>query len=215
MLDPDHATNVAKIEPALRALRKRLGVVVECGLKKASKSSDDDLCRECDLSSLSGRIRCKYYQQAQEFWISAVVALLESVPPHGLMRGQVGTVVETLAPGVFEVEFSDDAGQGYASLARGSATTFEMRACVDGLGLAEHSGIEFERLRLLEPYAWEICMCGVQEDVPFAGDCGGGDEEGGGFAGFDPFISEMLEGFVAQSVPTGWETARVEFGDLE
>ena len=35
----------------------------------------------------------------------------------GLLRGQVGTVVETLAPGVYEVEFSDDSGKAYASLA--------------------------------------------------------------------------------------------------
>jgi len=47
----------------------------------------------------------------------AVIALLEDVPERGLLRGQVGTVVEHLAPGVYEVEFSDDSGQTYASLA--------------------------------------------------------------------------------------------------
>jgi len=47
----------------------------------------------------------------------AVVALLEDVPEKGLLRGQVGTVVESLATGVYEVEFSDDSGQTYASLA--------------------------------------------------------------------------------------------------
>ncbi|HXJ44758.1 MAG TPA: DUF4926 domain-containing protein [Bryobacteraceae bacterium] len=46
-----------------------------------------------------------------------VVAVLEDVPLHGLVRGQVGTVVELLAPGVFEVEFSDDNGRAYATLA--------------------------------------------------------------------------------------------------
>ena len=45
-----------------------------------------------------------------------VVALLEDVPNDRLVRGQVGTVVENLAPGVFEVEFSDDTGKTYASL---------------------------------------------------------------------------------------------------
>ncbi len=35
-----------------------------------------------------------------------VVALMEDLPPHGLYRGQVGTVVESLAPHVFEVEFT-------------------------------------------------------------------------------------------------------------
>lgn len=47
----------------------------------------------------------------------AVVALLEDLPSHRLQRGQVGTVVETLAPGVFEVEFSDNEGRTYATCA--------------------------------------------------------------------------------------------------
>jgi len=47
----------------------------------------------------------------------AVVALLEDKPERGLRRGQVGTVVESLAPGVFEVEFSDHEGRTYATLA--------------------------------------------------------------------------------------------------
>jgi hypothetical protein len=46
-----------------------------------------------------------------------VVALTEDLPQRGVWRGQVGTVVELLRPGVFEVEFSDDAGRTYASLA--------------------------------------------------------------------------------------------------
>ncbi len=46
-----------------------------------------------------------------------VVALTADLPGDGLVRGQVGTVVETLAPGVFEVEFSDDEGCTYAALA--------------------------------------------------------------------------------------------------
>jgi len=46
-----------------------------------------------------------------------VVALTEDLPERGLYRGQVGTVVEALAPDVFEVEFSDDEGRAYASLA--------------------------------------------------------------------------------------------------
>ena len=46
-----------------------------------------------------------------------VVALTRDIPERGLVRGQVGTVVEELAPGVFEVEFSDDQGRTYATLA--------------------------------------------------------------------------------------------------
>lgn len=45
------------------------------------------------------------------------VALLEDLPAKGLVRGQVGTIVELLAPGVFEVEFSDEHGRSYAMLA--------------------------------------------------------------------------------------------------
>ena len=45
-----------------------------------------------------------------------VVALLSDLPAHGLLRGQVGTIVELLN-GAFEVEFSDDEGRTYAELA--------------------------------------------------------------------------------------------------
>jgi hypothetical protein len=45
-----------------------------------------------------------------------VVALTENLPERGLRRGQVGTVVEELAPQVFEVEFSDDNGRMYATV---------------------------------------------------------------------------------------------------
>lgn len=47
----------------------------------------------------------------------SVVALLEDVPAEGLVRGQVGTVVESWAPGVYEVEFCDDSGKAYAMVA--------------------------------------------------------------------------------------------------
>ena len=46
-----------------------------------------------------------------------VVALLEDVPAQGLVRGQVGTVVERLDDETFEVEFSDDEGRRYAEVA--------------------------------------------------------------------------------------------------
>ena len=45
-----------------------------------------------------------------------VVALTTDVADKGLVRGQVGTVVEVLGPEVYEVEFSDDGGQTYAVL---------------------------------------------------------------------------------------------------
>ena len=46
-----------------------------------------------------------------------VVALTEDLSQRGLIRGQVGTVLENLAPGVFEVEFTDNEGRTYATLA--------------------------------------------------------------------------------------------------
>jgi len=47
----------------------------------------------------------------------SVVAIPEDIPNTDLLRGQVGTVVETLEPGVFEVEFSGDNGEMYATRA--------------------------------------------------------------------------------------------------
>ena len=47
----------------------------------------------------------------------SVVALLEDLPDEGLVRGQVGTVVENWTPGVYEVEFADDQGKTYAMAA--------------------------------------------------------------------------------------------------
>ncbi len=52
-----------------------------------------------------------------ELEMLSVVALIEDLPGLGLRRGQVGTIVENLAPGAYEVEFSDDAGRTYASVA--------------------------------------------------------------------------------------------------
>jgi uncharacterized protein DUF4926 len=48
------------------------------------------------------------------------VAVLEDKPDKGLVSGQVGTIVEVLAPDVFEVEFLDSDGRttGLAELAR-------------------------------------------------------------------------------------------------
>jgi hypothetical protein len=42
------------------------------------------------------------------------VALLADKPEEGLVAGQVGTLVEVLAPGIFEVEFLDSHGRTFA-----------------------------------------------------------------------------------------------------
>jgi hypothetical protein len=51
-----------------------------------------------------------------QIWLADVVALTEDITDRGLLRGQVGTVVESLGPGVFEVEFADNDGRTYAML---------------------------------------------------------------------------------------------------
>ncbi len=56
-----------------------------------------------------------------------VVALTRDLPTHALRRGQVGTVVERLASGVFEVEFSNDQGKTYALLAVPAASLMVLR----------------------------------------------------------------------------------------
>lgn len=43
-----------------------------------------------------------------------VVALMHDVPEKDLTQGQVGTAVEDLGGGVFEVEFADLDGRAYA-----------------------------------------------------------------------------------------------------
>jgi hypothetical protein len=52
-----------------------------------------------------------------EIKVLDVVAVLEDLPQHGLLRGEVGTVVELWKDGAFEVEFSDDSGEAYAFVA--------------------------------------------------------------------------------------------------
>jgi len=46
-----------------------------------------------------------------------VVAVTDDLPERKLTRGQVGTVVEQLALDAYEVEFSDNDGQTFATLA--------------------------------------------------------------------------------------------------
>lgn len=50
----------------------------------------------------------------ESFELLDVVALLVDLPEFGLRRGEVGTLVEHLAPGVWLVEFSDNSGEEYA-----------------------------------------------------------------------------------------------------
>jgi Domain of unknown function (DUF4926) len=45
------------------------------------------------------------------------VVVAKDLSQRGLRPGQIGTVVELLAPDIYEVEFSDDKGRSYATLA--------------------------------------------------------------------------------------------------
>ena len=56
-------------------------------------------------------------EMSQPIKLLDVVALTEDLADRNLRRGQVGTVVENPAPGVFEVEFTDNDGRAFASLA--------------------------------------------------------------------------------------------------
>ena len=62
-----------------------------------------------------------------ELEIFSVVAVLRDVPEHHLVRGQVGTIVEELAPGVHLVEFSDDEGRAYALVSLPSEDLMRLR----------------------------------------------------------------------------------------
>ena len=53
----------------------------------------------------------------QKIKLLDVVALTEELPDRELSLGQVGTVVEALAPDVYEVEFTDNDGRAFAELA--------------------------------------------------------------------------------------------------
>jgi hypothetical protein len=53
----------------------------------------------------------------QEIKLLDLLALTENRPNRKLRSGQVGTVLERLDPGVFEVEFTDNDGRAFASLA--------------------------------------------------------------------------------------------------
>ena len=53
----------------------------------------------------------------KDFQLLDVVALVSDSFDEGLLAGQVGTIVEELDDGVFEVEFCDNDGRTYATKA--------------------------------------------------------------------------------------------------
>jgi Domain of unknown function (DUF4926) len=75
-----------------------------------------------DFPSIDYLFRAVKSNCVNEMDTLATVALLKPVndsgmPDRNLLRGQVGTIAESLASDVCEVEFSDEEGRTYASLA--------------------------------------------------------------------------------------------------
>lgn len=59
----------------------------------------------------------KNYNSRTSLKLLDTVALLKDVPGEKLIKGQVGTIIEMLEEGVYEVEFADKQGRTIASLA--------------------------------------------------------------------------------------------------
>jgi len=53
-------------------------------------------------------------KRGSQIEVLAEIAVLNALPKHGLMRGQVGMIVEVFSPSAAEVEFCDDQGRTYA-----------------------------------------------------------------------------------------------------
>ena len=66
------------------------------------------------------------------------VALRDDLPGRKLRAGEVGTVVELLQDGVYEVEFCDEDGQTYAELALGGEEIVPLHNRGRALRLAAH-----------------------------------------------------------------------------
>lgn len=65
----------------------------------------------------------------QNLELLSEVALLRDLPDRGLVRGQVGTVVEVLAESAVEVEFCDDEGRTYATAALQAEDLVRLHHC--------------------------------------------------------------------------------------
>src|ERR1700730_8202279 len=100
------AESTQDVRPVLRVVRLGAGVGIDEPFVQSTIDEHSELARG------GGRGTAMHTTPR----LLDVVALLSDVPAHGLLRGQVGTVVELL-DGAYEVEFSDDEGRTYAELA--------------------------------------------------------------------------------------------------
>ena len=69
------------------------------------------------------------------------VALLEDLPTKDLRCGQVGTIVELLQPGVYEVEFVDEEGQTYAMAALHASQLIESKPTPTSAPVTQDQGV--------------------------------------------------------------------------
>jgi len=115
-LSPHHPRGRSKARVfASVGIREGDAEELRTALLQAARSAEAQLGRGTRLAA-NDELLCTIKRKIAmaDIEMLAVVALLQDVPELGLVRGQVGTVVEDLAPGVYEVEFCDDNGRTYA-----------------------------------------------------------------------------------------------------
>jgi Domain of unknown function (DUF4926) len=91
----------------------------EYGDTKSSCAQWLNCLKERDCATSHDVLRSKEDKKMakRKIKLLSTVALNEDLPGRKLKRGEVGTVVEILAPDVYEVEFCDEDGETYAELA--------------------------------------------------------------------------------------------------
>ena len=113
-----------------------------------------------------------------------VVAIKEDLPDSNLLAGQVGTIVEFLAPEVYEVEFSDDDGQTYAMLPLHSSQLLQLK---------------YKSTPETTPMSNNIYQYGQGDNV-------GGDKVGGDKVGGDKIINNANMAELLQLISSMRET---------
>ena len=114
-----------------------------------------------------------------------VVAIKEDLPDSNLLAGQVGTIVEFLAPEVYEVEFSDDDGQTYAMLPLHSSQLLQLK---------------YKSTPETTPMSNNIYQYGQGDNV-------GGDKVGGDKVGGDKIINNANTAEILKLISSMRETA--------
>ena len=75
------------------------------------------ILERCGRIAIMLRERLQTIMRKRKVKLLDAIALVHDIPSRKLKRGEVGTVVEILAPDVYEVEFCDDEGHSYDELA--------------------------------------------------------------------------------------------------